>query len=205
MSSADHTTYDIIFVGGSILSNFFNICCADNGFRRGYCLCHCRSSCRGWPFLEDFGKPLEKVWFINISSDSIHISQIVEAGPHTQNLPNHIQPGRFFRSLANKETFSYHVAKPSPSLSDRSAIVATGRALGGGSSVNCMKAILLFSWLMFKTELAILKFLCTQGRRPRITTIGWMCMGIKDGVLRNWYPFSRKLEFLRSTYIAWTY
>jgi hypothetical protein len=33
------------------------------------------------------------------------------------------------------------VAKPSPALRDRSVVVPTGRALGGGSSVNCMKAI----------------------------------------------------------------
>ena len=43
------------------------------------------------------------------------------------------------KCLTNKETFSYHVAKPSPALCDRSAIVATGRALGGGSSVNCTR------------------------------------------------------------------
>ena len=36
------------------------------------------------------------------------------------------------------------MAKPSPSLCGRSAVVPTGRALGGGSSVNCMKAILFF-------------------------------------------------------------
>ena len=61
------------------------------------------------------------------------------------------------------------MAKPSPALSDRSAIVATGRALGGGSSVNCMKA---FFFVIKILNLAILKFLCTQERRPRITTIG---------------------------------
>ena len=65
----------------------------------------------------------------------------MEAGPHTHNVPNHVQPARFFRSLANTDTFSYHVAKPSPALSGRSAIVATGRGVGGGSSVNCMKVI----------------------------------------------------------------
>ena len=82
---------------------------------------------------------LKRVWSISILL--IQIAQIVEAGPHTHNLPNHIQPGRYFRNLANAETFSYHVAKPSPALCNRSAIVATGRAMGGGSSVNCMKAI----------------------------------------------------------------
>ena len=61
----------------------------------------------------------------------------MEAGPHTRNVPNHIQPARYLRCLFRPtETFSFHVAKPSPALSDRSVIVATGRALGGGSSVN---------------------------------------------------------------------
>jgi alcohol oxidase len=39
------------------------------------------------------------------------------------------------------ETFTFHVAKPSPALRDRSMVVPTGRALGGGSSVNCTKII----------------------------------------------------------------
>ena len=66
----------------------------------------------------------------------------MEAGPHTRDVPNHIQPARSFRSLLRPtETFSFHVAKPSPALCDRSVIVPSGRALGGGSSVNCMKAV----------------------------------------------------------------
>ena len=39
------------------------------------------------------------------------------------------------------ETFMFHVAKPSPALRDRSLVVPTGQALGGGSSVNCTKFI----------------------------------------------------------------
>ena len=69
----------------------------------------------------------------------------MEAGPNTYNVPNHIQPGRFFKSLASTETFSHHVAKPSPALCDRSLTVATGRAMGGGSSVNCMKTIFVIN------------------------------------------------------------
>ncbi|KAF8813022.1 alcohol oxidase [Phlegmacium glaucopus] len=62
---------------------------------------------------------------------------IVEAGPHTRDVPNHVQPARYLRCLLRPtETFTFHVAKPSPALSDRSVIVPTGRALGGGSSVN---------------------------------------------------------------------
>ena len=68
-----------------------------------------------------------------------NIAQIVEAGPHTRDEPNHIQPGRYLGCLLRPtETFTFHVANPSPALCDRSVVVATGRALGGGSSVNCM-------------------------------------------------------------------
>ena len=47
MSSADHTNYDVIFVGGTDPLDFAmsELCCADNGFRRSYCLRYCRSSC----------------------------------------------------------------------------------------------------------------------------------------------------------------
>jgi alcohol oxidase len=66
----------------------------------------------------------------------------VEAGPHTRDEPNHIQPGRYLSCLLRPtETFTFHEAKPSPALCDRSVVVTTGRALGGGSSVNCMKII----------------------------------------------------------------
>ncbi|KAF8972163.1 GMC oxidoreductase-domain-containing protein [Flammula alnicola] len=62
---------------------------------------------------------------------------IVEAGPHTRELQDHIQPARYFASLAlPKETYTFHKSKPSQALLGRSVIVPTGRALGGGSSVN---------------------------------------------------------------------
>ena len=78
-------------------------------------------------------------WSISILT--FEIAQIVEAGPHTLDEPNHIQPGRYLSCLLRPtETFTFHVAKPSPALCDRSLVVPTGRALGGGSSVNCMKA-----------------------------------------------------------------
>jgi alcohol oxidase len=68
----------------------------------------------------------------------------VETGPHTRDEPNHIQPARCYRCrLRPTETFTFHVAKPSPALHNRSVVVATGRALGGGSSVNCMKFIFM--------------------------------------------------------------
>ncbi|KAF8813189.1 alcohol oxidase [Phlegmacium glaucopus] len=62
---------------------------------------------------------------------------VVEAGAHTRDVPDHVQPARYFRSLIRpSEAFTFHIGKPSPSLLNRSVIVPTGRALGGGSSVN---------------------------------------------------------------------
>ena len=72
------------------------------------------------------------------------------------------------------------MTKPSPALCGRSDVVPTGRALGGGSSVNCTKVI---SVINTETEVYDLKFFFTQGQRLRITTIGKTYMGIKDGVL----------------------
>lgn len=62
---------------------------------------------------------------------------ILEAGPLTQEMPDHIQPARYFSNLVlPSETFTWHASKPSPSLAGRSVVVPTGRCLGGGSSVN---------------------------------------------------------------------
>ena len=66
----------------------------------------------------------------------------MEAGPHARDAPNHIQPARYFNRLdPPTETMTFHVAKPSSALCNRSVMVATGRVLGGGSSVNGMKII----------------------------------------------------------------
>ena len=70
----------------------------------------------------------------------------MEAGPHTREEPDFIQPGRYLRlRLSPTEIFTSHVAKPSPALRGRSAIVTSGRALGGGSSVNCMETMFLIN------------------------------------------------------------
>ncbi|KAF8075818.1 GMC oxidoreductase-domain-containing protein [Lyophyllum atratum] len=62
---------------------------------------------------------------------------ILEAGPLTQEMPDHIQPALFFSNLIRPaKTFTLHASKPSPSLAGRSIIVPTGRCLGGSSSVN---------------------------------------------------------------------
>ena len=169
MSSTDHssTTYDIIFVGGMLLLLYLSDSCADNRVRRSGCLRHCRSSCRGWSFLEDSGECQEILvhqyfsWFI--------LTQIVEAGPHTRDEPNHVQPARCFRSLMRPtETFTFHVAKPSPALLDRSLVVPTGRALGGGSSVNCRKFIFVVD---AQTEIVI-SCLLHKGGSLRLRRLG---------------------------------
>ena len=111
----------------------------------------------------------------------IPIPQIVEAGPHTRDEPNHVQPARCFSSLMRPtETFTFHVAKPSPALYNRSLVVPTGRALGGGSSVNCTKFIFVVD---AQIEIVIYKLFITRGRQPPIMTIGKTYMGMKDGVL----------------------
>ncbi|KAL0579314.1 hypothetical protein V5O48_002712 [Marasmius crinis-equi] len=62
---------------------------------------------------------------------------ILEAGTHVRDNLTHVQPARYYSNLvAPGETLSYHVAKPSQALNGRSAIVPTGRCVGGGSSVN---------------------------------------------------------------------
>ncbi|KJA14517.1 GMC oxidoreductase [Hypholoma sublateritium FD-334 SS-4] len=62
---------------------------------------------------------------------------IVEAGPHTREHHDHVQPARYFANLGlPKQTFTFHKGNPSPALLGRSPIVPAGRAVGGGSSIN---------------------------------------------------------------------
>ncbi|KAF9067454.1 GMC oxidoreductase-domain-containing protein [Rhodocollybia butyracea] len=63
---------------------------------------------------------------------------IIEAGPHSRDLHQHVQPARYLHSLGQGHTFSHHVGVPSQALGGRSAIIPSGRCLGGGSSVNFM-------------------------------------------------------------------
>ncbi|KAF8124724.1 hypothetical protein EV363DRAFT_1177677 [Boletus edulis] len=64
---------------------------------------------------------------------------IVESGQHSRDLPCHVQPCRFIGNLApNSTTVSFNVAKTSPHLNGRAAVVPCGRSLGGGSTVNFM-------------------------------------------------------------------
>ncbi|KAG6821335.1 hypothetical protein H0H93_000196 [Arthromyces matolae] len=62
---------------------------------------------------------------------------ILETGPLTRDMPDHIHPARYFRNLSlPTDTFTFHKSKSSPALAGRSVTVPTGRCLGGGSSVN---------------------------------------------------------------------
>ena len=149
MASTDHgnTVYDIIFAGGIMLSNstlsevgvmLLTTWIGSGGATACVTAGRLAKADPSLKILVRFQK--NKVWFIRSLFFSFQIAQIVEAGPHTRDEPNHIQPGRylscFFRPT---ETFTFHAAEPSPALCDRSVLVPTGRALGGGSSVNCMK------------------------------------------------------------------
>ncbi|KJA25447.1 GMC oxidoreductase [Hypholoma sublateritium FD-334 SS-4] len=62
---------------------------------------------------------------------------ILEAGHHTREVPEHIQPGRYMRNLLQHiDAFSEHTARPTEALANRAVVVPSGRAVGGGSSVN---------------------------------------------------------------------
>ncbi|KAG6879092.1 hypothetical protein C0992_005237 [Termitomyces sp. T32_za158] len=64
--------------------------------------------------------------------------KVLEAGPLTQDKPEHVQPARYLSNLVRGETFTMHQSKPSPALSGRSVVIPTGRCVGGGSSINFM-------------------------------------------------------------------
>lgn len=64
---------------------------------------------------------------------------ILEAGPHTKDKPDHIQPARFYRNFhLPGPTFTHHRSEPCEALGGRTIVVQSGRCLGGGSSVNFM-------------------------------------------------------------------
>ncbi|PPQ90241.1 hypothetical protein CVT25_013000 [Psilocybe cyanescens] len=66
---------------------------------------------------------------------------VLEAGPHTKDMIDHIQPGRFIRHIApGSNTTTLHISKPSEAVGGRSVYVHTARCVGGGSAVN---------WLMY--------------------------------------------------------
>ena len=66
---------------------------------------------------------------------------VLEAGPHTKDKIDHVQPGQFIRHIApGSNTTTLHVGKPSDAVGGRNISVHTARCVGGGSAVN---------WLMY--------------------------------------------------------
>ncbi|KAI9460288.1 GMC oxidoreductase-domain-containing protein [Boletus coccyginus] len=64
---------------------------------------------------------------------------VVEGGKHSCDVPNQVEPCRFMEHFApNSTTVIRHKSKPSAFLDGRSAVVASGHTVGGGSAVNCM-------------------------------------------------------------------
>ncbi|KAI9462703.1 GMC oxidoreductase-domain-containing protein [Boletus coccyginus] len=65
---------------------------------------------------------------------------LVESGQHTCDLPHHVQPCRWPTAhlAPDSTTVALHVARPSPHLDGRAAVVPCGRSVGGGSTVNYM-------------------------------------------------------------------
>ncbi|KAF9450080.1 GMC oxidoreductase [Macrolepiota fuliginosa MF-IS2] len=62
---------------------------------------------------------------------------IIEAGPHSKDVPTHVQPARYFSNFATAgKTLTFYVPKPNEKIGGRSAFTVTGRCLGGGSNVN---------------------------------------------------------------------
>ncbi|KAF8910562.1 glucose-methanol-choline oxidoreductase [Gymnopilus junonius] len=62
---------------------------------------------------------------------------ILEAGPHSEELFYHVQPGRYFGNLlVPREIFSFHFGKGGKGTNERVHLVPSGRAFGGGSAIN---------------------------------------------------------------------
>ena len=75
--------------------------------------------------------------------------QILEAGPHTQDVKQHVQPAKYRTHLdPNSKTVTFNQAKPSPSLLGKAPIVPCGHAVGGGSSVNCKSSYISLNDLL---------------------------------------------------------
>ncbi|KAJ7698865.1 GMC oxidoreductase-domain-containing protein [Mycena metata] len=62
---------------------------------------------------------------------------VLERGPTTKDKKDHVQAGQYITHFApTSKTIQFTVAKPSKYLAGRSAVVPSGRCLGGGSSIN---------------------------------------------------------------------
>ncbi|KAJ3882839.1 hypothetical protein F5051DRAFT_489941 [Lentinula edodes] len=63
---------------------------------------------------------------------------VIEAGPHSFNLHNHVQPARYLNSLVQGHTVTLHNSVHSEALGGRSVSIPSGCCVGGGSAVNFM-------------------------------------------------------------------
>ncbi|KAJ3554310.1 hypothetical protein NP233_g12447 [Leucocoprinus birnbaumii] len=65
-------------------------------------------------------------------------AQNIKAGPHTRDVPKHVQPAMYFPSLAmGGDTYTVHVPRVGEKFG-RPVPTVTGRGVGGGSAVNFM-------------------------------------------------------------------
>ena len=70
--------------------------------------------------------------------------KILEAGPHTKDLPQHIQPARFWKNLTpNSSVLTFNEGRPSKALLGRAPVVSAARAVGGGSTIDCRLSLVL--------------------------------------------------------------
>ncbi|KAH7868464.1 GMC oxidoreductase-domain-containing protein [Lentinula edodes] len=73
-----------------------------------------------------------------VQADSSLKILVIEAGPHSFNLHNHVQPARYLNSLVQGHTVTLHNSVHSEALGGRSVSVPSGCCVGGGSAVNFM-------------------------------------------------------------------
>jgi len=189
----DHgsTVYDIIFAGGYFKNVLYQSCnCTDNlnHVRRAAACVTAGRLAEADPSLRILVMFQMKFW-----SSVFFWFQITGRGSWSTQLVM-IQLS-YSQALSSPPPYSHrnitcHEANLVPLCVGRSPIVTSGRALGGGSSVNCMKTILLIN---AQTDLGNQAVFYARAQ-PRIMTIGKMYMGIKDGVLSIWYHFSKRWE-----------
>lgn len=82
--------------------------------------------------------------------------------------------------------FTFNVGRPSEALLGRAPIIPCGRAVGGGSSVNC-RFLFLSSVILQKsgTVILLLQSWSIIGHPLLITTLGILHTGTEDGVRIN--------------------
>lgn len=128
-------TFDIVFVGGTHFPTIIDSTISSVPFLGGATAC----VAAGRLIAAD---PHLRI-LVNVAlsdpTEGTNYIQILEAGSHTRDVKQHVQPAKYLTHLLpNSKTVTFNQAKPSPSLLGRAPIVPCGHAVGGGSSVNCM-------------------------------------------------------------------